>query len=125
MKRIVLFILSFLMIMPIISSNSLVEANSAYPFNTAAKKPTSGTYYWINYWNNKKEQDPKEITVIYDSKGRIFDDGIYYHLYDGNGHEIMTSIANDVFALFGLIIFIGEMSIPRDTIQMAVQVISR
>ena len=102
MKRIVLFFVSLLMIMPTIISNSLVEANSAYPFNTADKKPTSGTYYRINYWDNKKEQDPVDITVIYDSKGRIFDDGVNYHLYDGNGHEIMTSIANDVFALFGI-----------------------
>lgn len=90
------------MIMPMIISDSLVEANSAYPFNTVDKKPTSGTYYRINYWENKKEQDPVEVTVSYDTKGRVFDDGVYYHLYDGNGHEIMTSIANSVFAYFGL-----------------------
>ena len=101
MKKLLIIILSLFICVTNISFVP-VRAEDSQGINQSNKKPTSATYYHVNYYNNKKEENPVQLTLSYDKKGRILDDGICYHFYDGKGREIGMSYSGNPYMDYGL-----------------------
>lgn len=79
----------------------IVEADDT-AINSSTKKPQSATVYAVDYYDGKKEKNPVDLTVTYDRKGRIYDDGMSYHFYDGNDREINLAYPGHVYPFFRL-----------------------
>ncbi len=77
-----------------------IYAQTSAPFKPSNSRPASAVLSNVDEDGNAL--DNKDIKIIYDKKGRIFDDGAFYHIYDKNGHEILVSSATDGYARFGI-----------------------
>ena len=102
MKKLVQILLAVLTLLCQISFQTVSVNAEITAINSSTKQPQSATVYYVDYFNNKAETNPVDLTITYDSKGRVFDDGMSYHFYDGNDHEINLAYPGYVYPSFEL-----------------------
>ncbi|MBE6115216.1 MAG: hypothetical protein E7187_00125 [Erysipelotrichaceae bacterium] len=115
MKKILLTLLCLFTCIQCFSVNmSIIDAANSDAFNLSKKKPTSGQLYEMDYYMYT-ERYLNDITVTYDSKKRVFNDGIFYHLYDKAGNEIDYGLPTRYAPCYGMRSDWYKLEVKRDS----------
>lgn len=100
MKLVLRVLLVFAMVLCQLNQQLLMTEADDTGINSSNGKPQSCTIYYVDYYDGKKEKNPVKLNITYDEQGRVLDDGLAYHFYDGNNREINLASPGYVYPIF-------------------------